>query len=158
MLIPKILVTALVATATIAFIQPAFGDTTAQAVSPWLTNLDAAKAQAKSQNKPIYLLFTGTEWCPWCMKMEKEVYAKPAFWTSFQDKFVFVKIDIGRKQTDEQSHLMDAYGVMGVPTALILNADGQEVGRLGYPSGPMGDKKTALDIHSKELSDFLIRK
>lgn len=156
MLLSKILVTMLATTASIGLTQTLSAQEAAQ-TSHWLTSLDAAKSQAKSQNKPIYLLFTGTEWCPWCIKMERDVFSKPGFWSSFQNKFVFIKVDIGRKQTDEQTHLMDMYGIMGVPSVLILNADGQEVGRLGYPSGPLGDSKTPLEIHSKELSDFLNR-
>ncbi len=123
----------------------------------WLSSLDLAKEQAKAQNKPIYLIFTGTNWCPWCIKLERQVYDKPAFWDSFHDKFIFVKYDINRKRTDEQTHLMDKYGIMGVPSILILNADGQEIGRLGYPSSSMGGGKNPLEVHSGQLTDILNR-
>ena len=115
----------------------------------WLSNLD----QAKNQSKPIYLLITGESWCPWCIKMRDEVYAKPQFWNTFKDRLIFVKVDIGRKATPEQTHIMDEYGVSGVPTMLILTPEGKEIARLGYPSG---DKST-LELHTQELNDVLKR-
>ncbi|MDA0767040.1 MAG: thioredoxin family protein [Verrucomicrobia bacterium] len=37
----------------------------------WGTDWDAAKAQAKKENKPILINFTGTDWCGWCIRLEK---------------------------------------------------------------------------------------
>ena len=39
----------------------------------WLTNYEAAKAEATAKHKRILALFTGSDWCPSCMKFEAEV-------------------------------------------------------------------------------------
>jgi thioredoxin-related protein len=42
----------------------------------WLTDFSAAKKKAKEENKPILMLFTGSDWCPWCIKWEKEAFSQ----------------------------------------------------------------------------------
>src|SRR5688572_31835841 len=41
----------------------------------WLTDIEAAKKKAAAENKPILALFTGSDWCPACIKWEKEVFS-----------------------------------------------------------------------------------
>lgn len=151
----RLCITLIALTAAVAPWQPAQA---AEAhASQWLTNLDEAKKLAKEQNKPLYFLITGTSWCPWCIKLERDVYNNPEFWNTFQDRLIFVKYDIDRKRTPEQTHVMDSYGVMGVPVVLIFSSDGKEIGRLGYPSEPMDGNTTPLQVHSKQLNDLLAR-
>ena len=45
----------------------------------WTTDYKQALAQAKSQNKLVMLDFTGSDWCGWCMKLNKEVFSQPKF-------------------------------------------------------------------------------
>ena len=39
----------------------------------WLSDYNKAVDQAKADNKDILLDFTGSDWCPWCIRMDKEV-------------------------------------------------------------------------------------
>src|SRR5690349_8751855 len=32
----------------------------------WTTDYKAALAQAKAQNRHVFLFFTGSDWCSWC--------------------------------------------------------------------------------------------
>jgi len=43
----------------------------------WLTDLDAAKKQAAAEKKDILIDFTGSDWCGWCIKLDKEVFSTP---------------------------------------------------------------------------------
>jgi thioredoxin-related protein len=63
----------------------------------WQTDYAAAKTTATQQNKYILLDFTGSDWCPYCIQMDKEVFAKPAFSTFASGKLVLVKLDFPRK-------------------------------------------------------------
>jgi thiol-disulfide isomerase/thioredoxin len=38
----------------------------------WGTDLPSALAKAKSENKIVVIDFTGSDWCPWCIKFDKE--------------------------------------------------------------------------------------
>jgi len=40
----------------------------------WQTDFDLAKKQAKEENKPILMLFTGSDWCPPCKMLKKRFF------------------------------------------------------------------------------------
>ena len=45
----------------------------------WLTDFEQAKAAAKKDGKAIVAAFVGSDWCGYSMRMQKEVFDKPAF-------------------------------------------------------------------------------
>ena len=47
-----------------------------QPQSGWITDYDQALATAKAQNKKVFLNFTGSDWCGWCIKLDKEVFSQ----------------------------------------------------------------------------------
>lgn len=109
----------------------------------WETDLSAALKTAKTEKKLVLVDFTGSDWCPWCIKLHKEVFEKSDFTTYAKANFVLVEIDFPRKS--EQSvevkkanqALAGKYNIEGYPTVLVLDAEGKELKRLGYePGGP----------------------
>ena len=56
----------------------------------WLTDAAQASKIAKEQNKDLLLLFTGSDWCPPCMKLEEEVFSQADFLQEAQQQFVSV--------------------------------------------------------------------
>jgi thiol-disulfide isomerase/thioredoxin len=48
----------------------------ALAEANWLTDYEAAKAKAKSDNKLVLLEFTGSDWCGYCKRMQAEIFSK----------------------------------------------------------------------------------
>src|SRR6188768_1537543 len=64
----------------------------------WLEDFEKAKAQAKAENKKILLDFTGSDWCGWCIKLDKEVFSQQA-WKDYAAKnLVLVELDFPRKK------------------------------------------------------------
>ena len=59
----------------------------------WLTDFEAAKAQARSENKMLLMNFTGSDWCPPCMMLQKAVFAKPEFATYAVKRLVLLEVD-----------------------------------------------------------------
>lgn len=53
-----------------------------------MTNYEKALAKAKAENKQVLLDFTGSDWCGWCMKPDREVFSKPAFKQLAKDNLV----------------------------------------------------------------------
>ncbi len=105
----------------------------------WGTDYPAALTQAASSKKPILLEFTGSDWCPPCMKLTKDVFEQPAFEDFAKENLVLVKLDF--PQTKEQSAELKAanealsqkYQVEGFPTLILLDSTGKEVARIvGY--------------------------
>ena len=45
----------------------------------WYDNLDEAMKESERLYRPIFALFTGSDWCPWCIKLEREILSKPEF-------------------------------------------------------------------------------
>ena len=104
----------------------------------WTMDLKAAREYAKKHNLPIMLNFTGSDWCVWCKLMEKQVFSKPEFYDFAEGKIVLVWIDFPRnkdlvpeKYVERNRQIANLYGVRGLPTYVILDSKGNEIGRLG---------------------------
>jgi protein disulfide-isomerase len=112
--------------------------------SGWLTDYKQAQQQAKANNKILLLDFTGSDWCGWCKKFDREVLLKPEFKDFARNNLVVVELDFPRTkpQTPElrkqNRELAQQYEIVGFPTILVLSADGQKLWRYdGYfPDGP----------------------
>ena len=112
------------------------------AEAAWLTDLPQAQAEAKAENKIVLMDFTGSDWCPWCIKFKKEVLDTPQFQEYAAKNVVLVEVDYPRKkvQSDDlkkaNAALKDQYKVDGFPTLVVLDKSGKEIGRqIGYEDG-----------------------
>ena len=107
----------------------------------WETDFKKASSTARTSGKYILLDFSGSDWCGWCIKLEKEVFSQDAFKDFAKEKLVCVLVDFPRsiEQTREQKqqnwNLATKYGIKGYPTIIILSADGELVSKTGYLQG-----------------------
>jgi len=116
----------------------------AQAESDWLHDYNKAQEEAKANHKLLFLNFTGSDWCGWCIKFDKDVLSQPEFKNYAHDNLVLVELDFPRKKsqpTEEKKQnvqLAQQYEVLGFPTIVVLNSNGQKVWQFdGYfPDGP----------------------
>ena len=107
----------------------------------WLTDYAAAKEQALKENKALLLNFTGSDWCPWCIKLDHEVFASAAFQDYARQHLVLVKVDFpsrrelpaAERQQNEQ--LAARFGIEGFPTVIVLSSREKPLGTLGYTRG-----------------------
>ncbi len=109
----------------------------------WLTDYAKALAQAKAENKPVLIDFTGSDWCGWCMKLDREVFSLGDFKNYAAQKLVLLKIDFPRgralpaAEKAQNEKLASQYRIQGFPTIVVLKSDGSKAGELGYlPGGP----------------------
>jgi thioredoxin-related protein len=108
----------------------------------WNTDLAKAQAQAKKENKLVMLDFTGSDWCGWCIKLNKEVFSTEEFADYAKKNLVLVEVDFPRRkeQSAEQKKanqaLQEKYSIQGYPTIIVLNPDGKKLGDLGYMNSP----------------------
>ena len=108
----------------------------------WETDLPAAQAQAKKEKKMVLMDFTGSDWCGWCIKLNKEVFSTKEFQDYAKDNLVLVELDFPskKKQTDAlkkaNEKLKNKYEADGFPTIVVLNSGGKEVWKqVGYMAG-----------------------
>jgi protein disulfide-isomerase len=109
----------------------------------WTTDLPKAQAKAKAESKLVMIDFTGSDWCGWCIKLNKEVFSKPEFVEYAKKNLVPVEIDFPRSKPQSaqlkkaNEALQEKYKIEGYPTIIVLNGAGKKVGELGYqPGGP----------------------
>lgn len=101
----------------------------------WLENFEAAKKQAAAEKKYVLLDFTGSDWCSWCVKIDKEIFAKADFKTFSAKNLVLVELDFpaGKEQSAalkaQNESLGRQFKVDGYPTLVLLNPEGKEVRR-----------------------------
>jgi|SRR5271154_893193 len=108
----------------------------------WGVDLPAALNRARSENKIVLLDFTGSDWCPWCIKFDQEVLSTGKFANYAGRKLELVEVDFPntKAQSDLLKHdnaeLKQRFNVSGFPTYVLLNSDGKELGRqVGYRAG-----------------------
>ena len=43
----------------------------------WQTDINKAISISNKEKKPMLLFFTGSDWCGWCIRLQKEVLKTP---------------------------------------------------------------------------------
>ena len=136
----------------------------------WYTDLDKANEVSKESGKPIFGFFTGSDWCGWCHKLEREVFSKDAFVEWANNEVVLLELDFPRKKklpaelSKQNRELQQAFKVTGYPTIWIFFAEKDPItahydltalGKLGYPSGAEKGKEEVkfLDNANKVLAN-----
>jgi thioredoxin-related protein len=94
---------------------------------------DAGLEEAEQSGRPV-LVDVYTQWCGWCKRMDRDVYARPDVRDYLGKKFVTVKLDAessdparfeGRAYT---SRTLAAYfRITGYPTTLFLRSSGEHL-------------------------------
>jgi protein disulfide-isomerase len=107
----------------------------------WLDDYDKASEYARDEKKLLLMDFTGSDWCGWCIKLEREVFDTPEFKNYAEQNLVLLRVDFphnvplpARVQQQNQG-LKSKYTISGYPTIIVLNSQGQQVGKLGYMEG-----------------------
>jgi len=119
----------------------------ASAKPGWLTNFKEAQDEAKANKKLLLLDFTGSDWCGWCIKLEREVFAKPEFKEYASKNLILLEVDFPRgkdlpgTQKVQNNHLAQQYGVQGFPTIIVLDGEGKRLAELGYEAGVPADAR-----------------
>ena len=131
---------------------------TAQKIEPLKWNDDLTKAipASISANKPLLLFFTGSDWCGWCMRLKREVFAFEEFKKWTDDNVILVELDFPRRKqlpaniAQQNRELQQIFQVRGYPTVWlvtpqIVNSEDPEnpgnkinflkLGSLGYVAG-----------------------
>jgi protein disulfide-isomerase len=107
----------------------------------WIESYDTAIARSKTCGEPILADFSGSDWCPWCMKLRAEVFDTPEFKAWAKNRVILLLVDFPRvreipeEQQEQNTALMDKYKVTGYPTVLFLDDKGVVIGQLGYVQG-----------------------
>lgn len=114
------------------------GATPARAGETWRTDLKGALEDAKRDRVPILLFFTGSDWCGWCKKLNREVFASKDFHVWSRLGAVLVEVDFPKQKVlpaplkAQNERLSQLYKITGYPTVMIVDWKGAVVARMGY--------------------------
>lgn len=115
----------------------------------WMNRFEDAVAASKQMHKPILILFTGTNWCPACMRLEREVLNNPQFIADINQKFIFLKAEFPEYTSASVANspfkpLLDRYGIQSFPTIVVVDPDGSRLFVVHYQPG--GAKAYAQEL------------
>ena len=136
----------LVATASISY-----------ASEGWLTDWEAAKAKSKAENKPILINLTGSDWCGWCIKIEKEIFSQKAFKEFAAANLILMEADFPKKKPQpaelkvQNAALEKQYLAGGYPTVYLLDAEGKKL------SEDLGTLKGGTDAYIAKLKELIAK-
>lgn len=114
----------------------------------WETDLNKAADVAIKEKKQLLLFFTGSDWCGWCIRLQKEVLKTPEFAEWAQKNVVLVELDFPRRTPQkpeiqqQNMQLQQMFEVRGYPTVWLVTPtkkDGKtnlgKLGSTGYVAG-----------------------
>lgn len=105
----------------------------------WISNFETAKEIAETENKPILIFFTGSDWCGICKMLDKDLLSSDKFKKLANEKLVLYKADFPRR-TDIVSAEQKQVNIIldkkysksrnkrSFPTIVLINANGIELG------------------------------
>lgn len=130
----------------------------------WHTNMAEAIKLSEKQNKPLFMFFTGSDWCGWCIRLQREVLKTPEFAAWAEKNVILVELDFPRKTAQaadiksQNMQLAQTFQVRGYPTVWIANASKNKEGKINFSAlgntgyvagGPSAWLKVADDIMAK---------
>ena len=128
----------------------------------WHTDLNKAIEISIESEKPLFMFFTGSDWCGWCIRLQKEVFFKPDFVKWAKENLVLVELDFPRRKKLKESlkqqneNLRQMFAVRGYPTGWFVVPEIEEnkvnFKRLGSQGYVAGGPKNWIDGANKILS------
>jgi thioredoxin-related protein len=107
----------------------------------WQIDFEQAKKIATDQDKNIIIVFSGSDWCAPCIKLDKNIWQSESFKNEAAKDWVLIKANFPRKkanelskeQTEHNRKLADKYNIEGsFPLVVILDKNGKLLGKMGF--------------------------
>ncbi len=123
----------------------------------WETSFETAKKRASEEKRNILLVFSGSDWCIPCMKLEKEIWESPDFKKDADSHFILLRADfpkrkankLSEEQQKENDHLAELYNKQGLfPMVEVLDKNGKVLGTSGYKG--VSPREYIAILHSLE--------
>jgi thioredoxin-related protein len=106
------------------------------------TDYGEALSASQARNRPMLILFTGSDWCPYCQSLQSEVLSTSEFQQYVNSHFVFLTVDDLRNtpvMDDEKKRvagLEQKFGTSIFPSMFVVGGDEKVIGQInGYPPG-----------------------
>ena len=64
----------------------------------WNTNFDKSLELASNEDKNIILVFSGSDWCAPCKKLDKDIFQSKEFISYASENWILLKADFPKKK------------------------------------------------------------
>ncbi|MCM4171581.1 thioredoxin family protein [Arenibacter sp. TNZ] len=107
----------------------------------WESDWSTAVAMAKENHQNVLLVFSGSDWCAPCIKLDKSIWQSVEFQEYAKDHWTMLRADFPRKkanqlpdaQKDKNAQLAEKYNKNGYfPLVLVLDSNGNILGQTGF--------------------------
>ncbi|MBO0329220.1 thioredoxin family protein [[Muricauda] lutisoli] len=124
----------------------------------WQENFDDALAKASAEDKPIVLVFSGSDWCAPCIRLKRHVFDSDEFKAYALEHYVMYDADFPRKKKNQlpeeklnvNKSLAEKYNPRGYfPLVVVIDKDQNVLGTTGFVA------RTSPEKYIKTLNKFL---
>ena len=107
----------------------------------WQPTYEEALDCAKKNDRPLLLVFSGSDWCAPCIKLDTSIWQSEDFKVYAKDNYVLYRADFPRKKenqlskelTNQNNQLAERFNSKGhFPLVVILNKEEEVLGTTGY--------------------------
>ncbi len=111
----------------------------------WQADFSMALTKAEQTQKPLIVVFAGTDWCAPCMKLDREIWQSETFQAYAKENYVLYRADFPRKKANQLSQeltlsnekLAERFNPQGhFPLVVVLDSDQKLLGTTGYQKLP----------------------
>jgi len=109
----------------------------------WFTDYEQARAKAVKENKDLLINFSGSDWCGFCIKLEKDVFSQAAFAQEAEKYFVFMLVDFPSNPASQSPELRKQNELLAriypfknyFPMIFLAGPDGKPYAEAEYKEG-----------------------
>jgi protein disulfide-isomerase len=119
----------------------------------WEVNIDKAYELSQKTGKPILANFTGSDWCGWCIRLDKSVFHTDEFKKWAADNVILLELDFPRRMKlpqeirQQNANLQRAFKITGYPTIWVFDLSKDENGQFAISAlGKTGYSKTSREF------------
>jgi protein disulfide-isomerase len=102
----------------------------------WHTDMNKASELSIKEKKPMLLFFTGSDWCGWCIRLQKEVLKTSEFGKWAKENVILVELDFPRRTAQDatikaqNNQLQSMFQVRGYPTVWFVTPNKSDEGKM----------------------------
>jgi len=124
----------------------------------WQENFDDALKKAATEDKPIVLVFSGSDWCAPCIRLKRHIFDSEDFQAYAAENYVMYDADFPRKKQNklpeekmnQNKSLAEKYNPKGYfPLVVVMDKDQNVLGTTGFVA------RTSPEKYIKTLNKFL---
>ena len=112
----------------------------------WQPTWEVAVQKAKTEDKKIVLVFSGSDWCIPCIKLEKEVWLNAVFTAYAKEDLILYRADFPKRKKnklppvlqEQNQNLAEVYNPKGYfPWVVVLSSSQKKIGAFAYEKLPV---------------------